>query len=187
MVTKCFSKIRVTGPLSIVRSCSRGVLVTTHRFDAFTKSFATRLSRRTALQASGLGLAAGLAGSRATAQESTPSVDELNDATFLFVQTATAGSFTANPGTGTPTANGTPEAGGGGDYQLTLEGHHGGTVYFSDRPARSFGNAPTQAFLVGLGFSPANPPKAALVTQTDDGSDSWWPVPSVLVRTSSCV
>jgi len=145
--------------------------VTTHRFDAFTKSFATRLSRRTALQASGLGVAAGLAGSRATAQESTPSVDELNDATFLFVQTATSGSFSPNPDAGTPPAGGTPTPGGGGEYLLTLDGHHGGTVYFSDRPARIFGDAPTQAFLDGLGFSPSNPPNAALVTQTEDGTE----------------
>ncbi len=157
-----------------------------HRFDAFTQAGGTRLSRRTALQATGLGLAC----SRLTPQEATPPASPTApgaDPTFLFVQTATAGSFTPNPDAGTPTAVGTPAAGGGGDYLLTLEGHHGGTVYFSDRPERIFGNAPTQAFLVGLGFSPANPPKAALVTQTDDGSDSWWPVPSVLVRTSSCV
>lgn len=143
----------------------------THRFDAFTKTFATRLSRRTALQATGLGLAAGLTGSHATAQEATPRVDEINDTTFLFVQTATAGSFTPNPDAGTPTADGAPTPSGGGDYLLTLEGHHGGTVYFSDRPERIFGNAPTQAFLDGLGFSPSNPPNAALVTQTEDGTE----------------
>lgn len=90
---------------------------------------------------------------------------------FLFVQTATAGSFTANPGAGTPTVDGTPVPGGGAEYVLTLEGHGGGTVYFSDRPDRIFGEAPTQAFLDGLGFAPGNPPNAALVTQTDDGTE----------------
>lgn len=145
--------------------------MTTHRFDAVTKTFATGLSRRAALQATGLGLAAGLTGSRIAAQEATPNVDEIDDTTFLFVQTATAGSFTPNTDAGTPTVDGTPTPGGGGEYLLTLEGHHGGTIYFSDRPARIFGNAPTQAFLDGLGFSPTNPPNAALVTQTEDGTE----------------
>jgi hypothetical protein len=146
-----------------------------HRFDAFTRSFATRLSRRTALQATGLGLATGLAGARVAAQNATPLAtpagDEIEDPSFLFVQTATGGTFTANPNAGTPVADGTPTPGGGGDYLLTLHGHHGGTVYFSDRPERQFGDAPTQAFLDGLGFSPTNPPNAALVTQTEDGTE----------------
>ena len=140
-------------------------------FDTIAKSFATRTSRRTALQATGLGLATGLTGSHLVAQEATPGVDELNDTSFLFVQTASAGSFAPNSAAGTPMADGTPVAGGGGDYLLTLEGHHGGTIYFSDRPERIFGNAPTQAFLDGLGFTPANPPNAALVTQTEDGTE----------------
>lgn len=149
--------------------------MTTHRFDAFSTSFAARLSRRTALQATGLGLAAGLAGSRATAQEATPVTTPVTCGTdhtmFLFVQTATAGTFTANPNAGTPVANSMPTPGGGGDYLLTLEGHQGGTVYFSDRPERIFGVAPTQPFLDGLGFSPSNPPNAALVTQANDGTE----------------
>jgi hypothetical protein len=132
-----------------------------HRFDAFTRSFATRLSRRTALQATGLGLATGLAGARVAAQNATPLAtpagDEIEDPSF--------------PNAGTPVADGTPTPGGGGDYLLTLHGHHGGTVYFSDRPERQFGDAPTQAFLDGLGFSPTNPPNAALVTQTEDGTE----------------
>ncbi|MDQ3657324.1 MAG: hypothetical protein M3457_19895, partial [Chloroflexota bacterium] len=147
--------------------------MTTHRFDAFTKAFSARLSRRAALKTTGLGLAAGLAGSsarRATAQEATP--DPLtDDATFLFVQTATSGSFTANPGAGTPVAGATPVAGGGAGYLLTLEGHGGGTVYFSDRPERIFGESPTRQFLDGLGFPPGNPPNAALVTQVEDGTE----------------
>jgi hypothetical protein len=89
----------------------------------------------------------------------------------MFVQTATSGTFVPNAGAGTPTVDGTPTPGGGADFLLTLEGHAGGTIYFSDRPDRIFGESPTQAFLDGLGFTPANPPNAALVAQTDDGTE----------------
>ncbi len=133
-----------------------------NRFDAFTKFFAARHSRRTALQATGLGLAAGLATSRATAQdaapEATPAGEGINKTTFLFVQTAAAGTFTANSDAGTPEADGTPTPGGGGDYLLTLEGHHGGTVYFSDRPERVFGVARPSDSSTGSGSRPAIPP-----------------------------
>jgi hypothetical protein len=153
----------------------RSAFVATDRFDALTRSVAIRLSRRTALQAASLGLAAGFAGSRVAAQEGTPGAAPSPDASggtmFLFVQTAAAGTFTANLDAGTPGAGGTPTPGGGGEYLLTLEGHHGGTVYFSDRPERIFGVAPTQPFLDGLGSSPTNPPNAALVTQTEDGNE----------------
>ncbi len=142
-------------------------------FDTLTRSLASTHSRRTALRAGGLALSAGLAGSsslRVRAQDATP--DPLaDDATFLFVQSASSGTFAANPGAGTPTAEGTPTPGGGADYLLTLEGHTGNTVYFSDRPERIFGEAPTQRFLDGLGFSPANPPNAALVTNDADGNE----------------
>ncbi|MEJ7901698.1 MAG: hypothetical protein WKF63_07600, partial [Thermomicrobiales bacterium] len=154
-----------------IAHASRGSPEMTHRYDAFTQACATRLSRRAALQATGLGLAAGLASSRLIAQEATPlaSPNALrDDTTFLFVQTATAGFFTPKPDAATPHADGTLTPG-VGDYLLTLEGHHSGTVYFSDRPERIFGNASTRTFLDGLGFSPSNPPNAALVTQTDEG------------------
>ena len=143
------------------------------RFDALTRSLSARPSRRTALQASGLGLAAGLAATaplQTTAQDATP--DPLgDDASFLFVQSATSGTFAANPGAGTPAADGTPTPGGGADYLLTLEGHTGNTVYFSDRPERIFGESPTQAFLDGLGFAASNPPNAALVTSDEQGNE----------------
>ena len=142
------------------------------RFDALTRSLSSRLSRRTALQTSGLGLAAGLAAAaplRAAAQDATP--DPLNDdATFLFVQSAASGTFAANPGAGTPTTDSVTD-GGGADYLLTLSGHTGNTIYFSDRPERIFGEAPTQAFLDGLGFPAGNPPNAALVTNDADGNE----------------
>ena len=149
------------------------------RFDTLTRSLSSRLSRRTALQASGLGLAAGLAAAsplRAAAQgaAATPVVVDgvtLTPGTFLFVQSASGGTFAANPGAGTPVAGGAAVPGGGADYLLTLEGHAGSTVYFSDRPERIFGEAPTQTFLDGLGFAPSNPPNAALVTNDADGNE----------------
>ena len=145
------------------------------RFDRLADAFSHRLSRRTALQASGLGLAAGLAAAsplRAATQDAPATPDPLSeDASFLFVQSAASGTFAANPGAGTPAANGAPVAGGGADYLLTLEGHTGNTVYFSDRPERIFGESPTQRFLDGLGFAPSNPPNAALVTNDADGNE----------------
>ena len=143
-------------------------------FDAFTRALATR---RSLLASAILGVSASLSLSgprRASAQGASPAAttDSPGDPAFLFVQTATAGSFTPNPGAGTPVSDGTPVPGGGAHYLLTLQGHGGGTVYFSDRPDRIFGEAPTQAFIDGLGFSPANPPNAALVTQTEDGTEA---------------
>lgn len=155
----------------------RMVRVNPHRFDALTKALGVRLSRRRSFQSTILGLATGLTGStalRTSAQEASPSStpDSPAHPVFLFVQTATSGSFTANPAAGTPAIDGTPSPGGGAEYLLTLQGHGGGTVYFTDRPERIFGEAPTQAFLDGLGFSPANPPNAALVTQTEAGTEA---------------
>ena len=144
----------------------------TPRRDGIARSIAARFSRRTAVQASGIGLAAGLVATSplsGSAREATP--DPLSDdATVLFVQSATSGTFAANPLAGTPTID-SVSVGGGADYLLTLEGHTGNTIYFSDRPERIFGEAPTQAFLDGLGFQPDNPPNAALVTNDADGNE----------------
>jgi hypothetical protein len=143
------------------------------RFQSLTRSVSSRLSRRAALQASGLGLAAGVMATTsrvATAQDATP--DPLSDdAMFLFVQSATSGTFSPNRDAGTPTVDSTPAPGGGADYLLTLEGHTGSTVYFSDRPERIFGEAPTRRFLDGLGFDISDPPNAALVTNDADGNE----------------
>lgn len=132
------------------------------RFDTLTRSLSSRLFRRTALQASGRGLAAaGLTAAplRAASQDTRATPDPLSDdATFLFVQSAAQGTFAANPGAGTASADGTPVAGGGADYLRTLEAHTGNTVFFSDRPERIFGEAPTQTFLDNLGFGIADPP-----------------------------
>ena len=145
------------------------------RFDSLTRSLSSRLSRRTALQATGLAGAASLvsaASLKANGLGAAATPDPLGDETsFLFVQSATGGTFAANPGAGTASTDGTPTPGGGADYLLTMEGHTGNTVYFSDRPERIFGTAPTPQFLDGLGFSPDNPPNAALVTNDADGNE----------------
>lgn len=55
-----------------------------------------------------------------------------------------------------------------GTYLLTLSGGSAQTLYFSDRPERIVGTVPTDRFLEGLGFTPAEPPNAALVARTPD-------------------
>lgn len=123
------------------------------------KELAVRRSRRTALRIASVGIASSLAvpyRHNANAQ-STPPTDDAAPA-FLFAQTATSGAFMPNAA-----------AGSGADYLLTLEAHHGGTIYFSDRPERIFGESSTQTFLDGFGFTPVDPPNAALVVEGDGG------------------
>ena len=115
----------------------------------------------------------------AAAQDATPMASPTPDAdkvSFLFVQTFGEGSI-ADAGNG----------------NLTLTADHltGQTIYFSDRPERIVGTLPTETFLGldhapsasatpgsadatpegGLGFTPANPPNAALVFDSAAGSD----------------
>jgi hypothetical protein len=143
------------------------------RFDALAKVLAGRLSRRAALTrlgaASGV-VGAGVAASRAAAlgdgaiarEAATPTAAPAGPdggaAEFLFVQTFSAGTLA-------------PKAGEDGTYVLTLESPVEQTVYFSDRPERIVGAVSTDEFLEALGFSPTNPPNAALVAQTDAGED----------------
>jgi len=137
------------------------------RFDRLTRDLSqSRLSRRLALTGGSLGLAGALFGRAATRAQGTPSA-EPNPATSpmaLFVQTAAGGTFLPNP-------LGSPDEPGRGDYLLTMSGHSGQTIVFTDRPARDFGQLPTSAFLETLGFSPVNPPNAAIVVTTRDGAD----------------
>lgn len=127
-------------------------------------AWATVLTRRSAIGAAGAAAASVAVAPLARAQEATPvsatpvagtAGDKLF---FMFVQTAQAGSFM-------------PKDGEEGVYQVTLEGADAQTIYFSDRPDRIVGNLPTDQFLDGLGFSPENPPNAAIVAQTDAGED----------------
>lgn len=139
------------------------------RFDRLTRHLAGRTSRRTALGAALAGLGLGALDRLVTAQDATPApeVAPASDEgpVFLFVQTASSGRGELNPGAGTPAVDGTPTPAGGASILLTLEGHTGQTIYFSDRPDRIVGAAPTETFLDGFGFSNGNPPNAALVSE----------------------
>lgn len=136
---------------------------TTHRFDALTRTLANRLTRRSAVT-TGAAALAGLGLHQTSAQEATPvsatpvGSDEGDHLFFMFVQVAQSGGITPKPGED-------------GVYQVTLDGAFAQTVYFSDRPDRIVGSVAMDQFIEGLGFSPENPPNAAIVTQTDQGED----------------
>ena len=146
------------------------------RFDQVARLFAERrLSRRTAMVTGGAGLAAAALGSAANAQDATPEA-ETEHPSFLFVQTFGAGAIAS-----------------GDDGLLTLTADHlaGQTVYFSDRPERIVGMVATERFLgqdrppsvsatpssadatpePNFGFTPADPPNAALVFASAEGED----------------
>jgi hypothetical protein len=130
-------------------------------FDALARILANRLPRR-ALHQGAAALVAGVglttAQRRVTAQ-ATPTANQDEAAgSDLFVQTFRAGTLTPDPNES-------------GVYTLSLEGSLGDTVYFSDRPARRVGVIPTAVLLEQLGFTPADPPNAALVAETADGED----------------
>ncbi len=144
-----------------------------HQFDRIAARLAAhRTSRRAAFGKSAAGIAAaslGMSSARfAIAQDATPVADELPDTVhqgagpepseFLFVQSFAGGSIV-------------PLNGEEGHFTLTLDGANSQTVYFSDRPERVFGLATTTAFLEGLGFTPDDPPNAALVVTTADGTE----------------
>jgi hypothetical protein len=149
------------------------------RFDRLARRVAARrLSRRTTLTASGGGVAAALLGAfggrRAltASQDATPGTSPIASPVaspgatlvgdggpeFLFVQTFAGGTWAPKPDAD-------------GVYLLTLTGHAAQTVYFSDRPERLVGTIPTRDFLDRLGFTPADPPNAAVVAQTSDGGE----------------
>jgi hypothetical protein len=127
--------------------------------DTRSTGWTAALSRRKALAAAG-GLAAAMAGARLTvAQEATPASTESGEDIFtMFVQTAQGGHFVPKPDEE-------------GVYQVVLRGASVQTVYFSDRPHRLVGSVSTADFLAALGFSPDNPPNAAIVAQTEDGGE----------------
>jgi hypothetical protein len=150
------------------------------RFDHISRLFADRrLSRRKAVQGAGA-LAAGAVATAglsraASAQDATPMASPTSDAdkvSFMFVQTFGAGEITDS---------------GNGNLTLTADHLTGQTIYFSDRPERIVGTVPTQKFLGldrapstspsatpeagGIGFTPADPPNAALVFDSAVGSD----------------
>lgn len=91
------------------------------------------------------------------AQAASPGPDASNGPEILFVQSFQSGSIAQAGGTD-------------GRYTVTLEHGLGQTIYFSDRPERTVGASPTAQFLAGLGFSPDNPPNAALVVENESGA-----------------
>jgi len=129
------------------------------QFDQFTRRLSTRLSRRRALAIGAAGIAA--AGLNravpAIAQDATPEAQVTEHPAFLFVQMADSGTWTPKPGED-------------GVYLLTLAGTGEQTLYFSDRPDRIVGTLPTDEFLNALGFTPVEPPNAAVVVTTPDGN-----------------
>lgn len=131
------------------------------RFDTISRIFAQRrMSRRQALAQGGAGLAAGaLATTRlasVSAQEATPEAPAAPKPAFLFVQSFQQGSLA-------------PKEGEEGRFTVTLEHGLGQTIYFSDRPDRIVGALPTDTFFDALGFTPDNPPNAALVVESAPG------------------
>lgn len=133
----------------------------THHGDS-TRLTQDRLTRRTALLAAATGMSLAAAGAaRMTAhaaQDATPVGSPGAElASYLFVQAG----FTA--------ASLTPDA--AGELTIVLEGAPAQTIFFSDRPNRFVGAAPTQQFLDVLGFDPSDPPNAALVAAEGDQVD----------------
>jgi hypothetical protein len=80
---------------------------------------------------------------------------QADDPSFLFVQSFGSGTLA-------------PADGEAGRYTLTLAEGLGQTVAFSDRPERTVGAVPTGDWLSSFPFGDADPPNAALVTQTDE-------------------
>lgn len=113
-------------------------------------------TRRSAL-AGGAALLAGASVASISAQDATPiPADSAEGPTFLFVQLADEGTWTVSPDS--------PE-----EYVLALTGVPRESLYFSDRPDRIVGAVPTAQLLDGLGFTPVNPPNAAVVVRTPEG------------------
>jgi hypothetical protein len=135
-------------------------IMNSSQFDTITRLFAERrTSRRTALAASAGVLAAGLAPVAARdaspVADGTPAPSDTARVPFMFVQSLGAGSLA-------------PKAGEEGTLILSADHLAGQTIFFSDRPERIVGMVPTERFFGaqgagGLGFTPVDPPNAALV------------------------
>ena len=128
------------------------------RFDRLARVLAHRRSRRTALGTGGAALALVAltrAGVSTRAQEATPVAKDPVE--VLYVQLATGGTFRPQQGTD------------GVTHELTLEGVTPHTVWFASRPDRLAGTVRTADFVTEPVFDAADPPNAALVTETAEG------------------
>lgn len=83
----------------------------------------------------------------------TPGAD---DASYLFVQAFSSGTWQ-------------PSDEQDGVFLLTLNGVGAETIYFTDRPVHQVGLVPTGEFLDAFGFTPDDPPNAALAVRTETG------------------
>jgi hypothetical protein len=138
------------------------------QFDTIARFFGERRTRREALAAAGAGVAA-LGLGRVSAQDATPvgspvarGSSDASGTTFMFVQTFGSGSLA-------------PSEGAAGELVLTADHLAGQTLFCSDRPERIVGMVPTETFLGasgtgGMGFTPSDPPNAALVFGGDGDS-----------------
>ena len=130
-----------------------------NRFDQLTRTVSAKLSRRQALGGGLAGLFAFALSGRslpALAQDATPEAASSEHPAFLFVQLADSGTWTPKPDEE-------------GVYLLTLSGTGEQTLFFSDRPDRIVGTMETGRFLDALGFTPVEPPNAAIVVTTPEG------------------
>lgn len=129
------------------------------RFERIQRHLAERRTRRAALVA-GAVTAAAVGATRlggTLAQEASPSPEETTEKPMTMMVQAFEG------GTWAPNGDGT--------FTLTLSGGLASTIYFSDRPERVFGSVPTPQFLDILGFTPENPPNAAVVVNDNGVED----------------
>lgn len=131
------------------------------QFDRLSVLLGTRLSRRRADTTGVAGLSALPAVARftsASAQDATPAAgDSSGDSPgFIFVQLADRGTWTPKPGEE-------------GVFELELYGTGEQTLYIATGSERIVGTMPTSEFLETLGFTPENPPNAAIEVWTADG------------------
>jgi hypothetical protein len=130
------------------------------RFDQLTRTFSTRLSRRRALATGAAGLSALAFAGRSLpgfAQDATPQATPVSGQShppFMFVQLADSGSWMPKPDED-------------GVYLLSLSGAGDQTLFFSDG---NYGTFATDHMLKTLGFTPVNPPNAAVVVTAPDGT-----------------
>ena len=125
-------------------------------FDTFTRQFSRiRATRRATAGALAAGIASVAFGRAVAAQDATPSSEDGHQE-FLFVQLADQGSWV-------------PSSDEDGVFLLSLTGASSQTLFFSDRPQRIVGAAPTIQVLEALGFTPQNAPNAAIVAQDETG------------------
>lgn len=144
-----------------------------HKFDAISRLLSERrLSRRQALLKGGTGLAASTLAitglTSAAAQNATPAQGgnppalpppaDQSAPHMLYIQSFQEGAIA-------------PKAGAAGTWTVTLKNGPGQTIYFSDHPDRFAGAVDTPAFHEGLGFSPDDPPNAALLFKNADGNE----------------